>query len=32
MSEGMILAADDGDGNIRVLTPEGEIRPGSEVR
>jgi methionyl-tRNA synthetase len=32
MSEGMILAADDGDGNICVLTPEGEIRPGSEVR
>ncbi|MFL2956627.1 MAG: methionine--tRNA ligase [Marine Group II euryarchaeote MED-G36] len=32
MSEGMILAADDGDGKICVLTPEGEIRPGSEVR
>ena len=32
MSEGMILAADDGEGNIRVLTPKGDIKPGSGVR
>jgi len=32
MSEGMILAADDEDGNVRVLTPEGTISPGSRVR
>ncbi len=32
MSEGMLLAADDGDGNVRVLTPEGEIKPGSQIR
>ncbi len=32
LSEGMILAADDGQGNIRVLTPDGDITPGSGVR
>ncbi len=32
LSEGMILAADDGEGNIRVLTPKGDIKPGSGVR
>ena len=32
LSEGMILAADDGDGNVRLLTPDGEITPGSTVR
>ena len=32
LSEGMLLAADDGDGNVRVLTPEGPISPGSRVR
>ena len=32
MSEGMILAADDGDGGVKVLTTEGEILSGSRVR
>jgi methionyl-tRNA synthetase len=32
LSEGMLLAADDGEGNVRVLTLEGDIRPGSVVR
>ena len=32
LSEGMILAADDGDGVVRLLTPDGEITPGSTVR
>tara|TARA_S200000501_G_scaffold352346_1_gene371101 strand:- start:422 stop:2482 length:2061 start_codon:yes stop_codon:yes gene_type:complete len=32
VSEGMILAADDGDGGVKVLTTEGEIHPGSRVR
>ena len=32
MSEGMLLAADDGDGEVRILTTQGEIRPGSQVR
>ena len=32
LSEGMILAADDGEGNVRLLTPDGEITPGSTVR
>ena len=32
LSEGMLLAADDEDGNVRVLTPESEIHPGSLVR
>ena len=32
MSEGMLLAADDEDGNVRVLTPESVMPPGSLVR
>ena len=32
LSEGMILAADDGYGIVRLLTPDGEITPGSTVR
>ena len=32
MSEGMILAADDGEGGVKVLTTEGAIDPGSRVR
>jgi len=32
MSEGMILAADDGDGGVKVLTTEGDIHSGSRVR
>jgi len=32
VSEGMLLAADGEDGNVRVLTAEGEIPPGSVVR
>jgi len=32
MSEGMILAADDGEGGVKVLTTEGEIISGSRVR
>jgi methionyl-tRNA synthetase len=32
MSEGMILAADDGDGGVKVLTTEGDILSGSRVR
>jgi methionyl-tRNA synthetase len=32
MSEGMLLAADDEEGNVRVLTPEGDISTGSRVR
>ena len=32
LSEGMSLAADDGEGNVRLLTPDGEITPGSTVR
>ena len=32
MSEGMILAADDGDGRVKVLTTEGEIHSGARVR
>ena len=32
MSEGMILAADDGDGRVKVLTTESEILSGSRVR
>ena len=32
MSEGMILAADDGEGRVRVLTTEGDILSGSRVR
>ena len=32
LSEGMLLAADDEDGNVRVLTPEDGMPPGSLVR
>jgi len=32
LSEGMLLAADDGEGNVRVLTLEGDISTGSVVR
>ncbi len=32
MSEGMILAADDGEGGVKVLTTEGDILSGSKVR
>lgn len=32
LSEGMLLAADDEDGNVRVLTTEGEISSGSRVK
>ena len=32
MSEGMLLAADDGHGAVRLLRPDGNISPGSNVR
>ncbi len=32
MSEGMLLAADDEQGNVKLLTPEGDISTGSLVR
>ena len=32
MSEGMILAADDGNGGVKLVTLDGEITPGSQVR
>ena len=32
MSEGMLLAADDGSGSVRLIRPDGEIKPGSNVR
>ena len=32
MSEGMLLAADDGHGAVRLLRPDGNISPGSDVR
>ena len=32
ISEGMLLAADDGNGNVKLLTPEGDISTGSLVR
>jgi len=32
MSEGMLLAADDEQGNVKLLTPEGDITTGSLVR
>jgi len=32
ISEGMILAADDGEGGVKVLTTEGDILSGSRVR
>jgi tRNA-binding EMAP/Myf-like protein len=31
MSEGMILAASDDEGNLKVITTDGEIKSGSEV-
>ncbi|DAC40883.1 MAG TPA: hypothetical protein D7H71_02560 [Candidatus Poseidoniales archaeon] len=32
LSEGMLLAADDGDGNVSILTTKGDIGTGSRVR
>ena len=32
MSEGMLLAADDGEGNVCILTTKGDIDSGSRVR
>ncbi len=32
VSEGMMLAADDGEGNVRLVTIDGAIPPGSHVR
>ena len=32
MSEGMMLAADDGNGGVRLITIDGDIAPGSQVR
>ena len=32
MSEGMICAADDGDGGVKLITIDGEIANGSRVR
>ena len=32
MSEGMMLAADDGNGSVRLITLDGDITPGSQVR
>ncbi|MBH33647.1 MAG: methionine--tRNA ligase [Euryarchaeota archaeon] len=32
MSDGMLLAADDGAGSVRLLRPDGDIAPGSNVR
>lgn len=31
-SEGMMLAADDGEGNVRLITIDGDISTGSQVR
>lgn len=31
-SEGMMLAADDGEGNVRLVTIDGDVSPGSTVR
>ena len=31
-SEGMMLAADDGNGNVKLITIDGDIRTGSQVR
>jgi methionyl-tRNA synthetase len=31
-SEGMMLAADDGDGNVRLITVDGDVSTGSTVR
>ena len=32
LSDGMLLAAEDDDGNVRVLTPESGMPPGSLIR
>ena len=32
MSEGMMLAAEDSEGNVTLLTTDGDIVPGSGVR
>ena len=32
MSEGMMLAADDGQGNVKLLTISGEMSSGSQIR
>ena len=32
VSEGMILSAEDFDGKLAVITPEKEVKPGSEVK
>ena len=32
VSEGMMLAADDGEGSVRLITVDGEVKPGSQVR
>ena len=32
MSEGMLLAADDGSGNVRLISVDGDINDGSTVR
>lgn len=32
MSEGMILSAENADGSLAVITPEKEVKPGSEVK
>ena len=32
MSEGMLLAADDGEGNVKLISIDGEISVGSLVR
>jgi methionine--tRNA ligase beta chain len=32
MSEGMMLAADDGEGQVKLVTIDGDISPGSLVR
>ena len=31
-SEGMMLAADDGDGNVKLITLDGDMKEGSQVR
>ena len=31
-SEGMMLAADDGEGNVKLITVDGDIGIGSQVR
>ena len=31
-SEGMMLAADDGEGNVKLITIDGDISQGSQVR